>query len=255
MPSTVFQRLEIPSECGLIPPLVASGFVHFHPGHVSSAVFAGLRSLPCGYALDDERPPPPVHSTHRKPSLQTRPPETAGHFAASVRLRCKRRGHLLIRRQDLPGALLVLAPGTAPAGAGWPSLGSGRWPSAARLRRVHSARTRHATAKRRVMPVAVRYVHKRGCGHFSPRSPPDGGGFGTKNVLSLHRFEGIPASPHVPSRAAMRRLALCATARFSGFASRISQCTLRNPAKRGLRFWCIWFIHQTIAPEIKGTGD
>ncbi len=144
MPSTLFQRLETLSECGLIPPLVASGFVDFHPGHVSSAVFAGLRSLPRGDALDDERPPLPVHSTRRKPSLQTRPPEAAGQIAASVRLRCKRRGHSLFRRQDLPGALLVLAPGTAPAGAGWPSLGSGRWPSADRLRRVHYARTRHA---------------------------------------------------------------------------------------------------------------
>jgi hypothetical protein len=69
--------------------------------------------------------------------------------------RSKRRGHLPDRRQEppshgfggpsLPGAPFVLAPGAARAGAGWPALGSLR--SAVRLRRVHSARTRHATAK------------------------------------------------------------------------------------------------------------
>lgn len=79
VPSTVFQRLELLSECGLIPPLVASGFVDFHPVRVSSAVFAGLRSLSRGDALADERPPPPVHSTRRKPSLQTRPPKPPGN--------------------------------------------------------------------------------------------------------------------------------------------------------------------------------
>jgi len=158
VPSTLFQRLEIPSECGLIPPLVASGFVDSHPGHVSSAVFAGLRSLPRGDALADEHPPLPVHATRRKPSLQTRPPEAAGRIAASVRLRCKRRGHLPFRRQDLPGALLVLAPGTVRADAGLPALGSLR--SAVRLRRVHYARNRHATARRRVMPVAMRSVYR-----------------------------------------------------------------------------------------------
>ena len=43
-----------------------------------------------------------VNSTRRKPSLQTRPPNTAGQFAPSVRLRCKRQGHLPDRRQQGP---------------------------------------------------------------------------------------------------------------------------------------------------------
>ena len=44
--------------------------------------------------------PGSVNSTRRKPSLQTRPSSTAGQFAPSVRLRCKRRGHLPFRRQE-----------------------------------------------------------------------------------------------------------------------------------------------------------
>jgi len=117
--------LEIPSEFGLIPPLVASGFVDLHSGHVSSAVFTVLRKL------------------HPSKAVTSNPaPETAGQFATSVRLRCKRRGHLPFRRHDLPGALLVLAPGTVRAGARWPSLGSLR--STVRLRRVHFVSIRHA---------------------------------------------------------------------------------------------------------------
>ena len=83
-------------ECGL------ASLVDFHPGHVSSAIFAGLRKL---------------HPSKAVTSNAT--PKTAGQFAPSVRLRCKRRGHLPFRRQDLPGALLVLALCIAPAGRRW----------------------------------------------------------------------------------------------------------------------------------------
>ncbi len=77
-----------------------SGLLDFYPDRVSSAVFAGLRTLHPSKAVTSNAVP-----------------KAAGQFAPSVRLRCKRRGHLPLRRQDLPGALLVLAPGTAPASA------------------------------------------------------------------------------------------------------------------------------------------
>ena len=66
-------------ECGLAP------LVDFHPGHVSSAVFAGLRKLHPSKAVTSNTAP-----------------KAAGQFAPSVRLRCKRRGHLPFRRQERP---------------------------------------------------------------------------------------------------------------------------------------------------------
>lgn len=127
-----------------------SGFSAQISSNVPSSNAVSLRSListPAMFQVPFS--PGSVNSTRRKPSLQTRPPEAAGQFAPSVRLRCKRRGHLPFRRQDLPGALLVLAPGTAPAGGAGRRWGRSaiRRNSAARLRRVHSARTRHATAQ------------------------------------------------------------------------------------------------------------
>jgi hypothetical protein len=66
-------------ECGL------ASLADFHPGHVSSAVSAGLRKL---------------HPS--KPVTSNTAPNAAGQFAPSVRLRCKRQGHLPDRRQRRP---------------------------------------------------------------------------------------------------------------------------------------------------------
>ena len=110
-----------------------------------------------------------VNSTHRSPSLQTRPQTPPANsprvcaYGANVAAIC------LFGGKSLPVALLVLAPGTVRADAGLPALGSLR--SAVRLRRVHFARTRHATARRRVMPSAVRYVHKLWTVRISHRKP------------------------------------------------------------------------------------
>jgi hypothetical protein len=119
-------------------------------------------------------PPSSVDSTRRKPSLQTRPPKAAGQFAPTawpaeaMRRRLRRsnhHGHLPFRRQKPAGRSSRSRArhrlGCPASEAGWPSLGSGRWPSAVRLRRVHSARSRHAIPMlhRDVMPVALRSVH------------------------------------------------------------------------------------------------
>jgi hypothetical protein len=85
-----------PLGMGLIPPLVAAGFVDFHPGHVSSA---GSRHF--------------KHGPLRTPGKSSRPRCKAG-----VGTICFSGG------KSLPGALLVLAPGTVRVGAGWPALGS-----------------------------------------------------------------------------------------------------------------------------------
>ena len=49
-------------------------------------------------------PPRCVNFTRRSPPFQTRSSRTAGQFTPSVRLRCKRRGHLPFRRQEGPPA-------------------------------------------------------------------------------------------------------------------------------------------------------
>ena len=116
-----FQCLHTLTECGL------ASLVDCHPAAFQVPISPGSVKLHPSKAVTSNAAP-----------------KAAGQFAPSVRLRCKRRGHLPFRRQDLPGALLVLAPGTVRAGASWPALGSLR--SAVRLRRVHSARIRHATA-------------------------------------------------------------------------------------------------------------
>ena len=64
----------------------ASGLVAFHPRHVSSAISAVLRKLHTSEAVTSNTVP-----------------KTAGQFAPSVRLRCKRRGHLPFRRQEPAG--------------------------------------------------------------------------------------------------------------------------------------------------------
>ena len=56
-----------------------------HPHRVSSAVFAVLRERHLSKAVTSNAAP-----------------KTAGQFAPSVRLRCKRRGHLPFRRQERP---------------------------------------------------------------------------------------------------------------------------------------------------------
>ena len=89
--------------------------------------------------------PGSVNSTRQKPSLQTRPPKPPGNsprvcaYGANVAAIC------LFGGKTCPTLFSIVAPDTARAGASWPSLGSLR--SAVRLRRVHSARIRHATAR------------------------------------------------------------------------------------------------------------
>lgn len=140
--------------CGLTPPLVASGFVDFHPGHVSSAVFAGLHSLPRGDALADERPPLPVHSTRRNPSLKTRTPKPPGNsprvcaYGANVAAICFSGG------QNLPSAFLHSRARHREAGASWPALGSLR---SAVQHNVHSARI--SRANKLAWRNALRSVH------------------------------------------------------------------------------------------------
>ena len=114
-------------------------------------------------------PPCSVNSTRRKPSLQTRPPHAAGQFAPSVRLRCKRRGHLPFRRQDLPGALLVFAPVIVPAGASWPSLGSGLRPSADRTGSPASMGLRRRELRRKPAAAILSWPPPRQ-GYFAPAS-------------------------------------------------------------------------------------
>lgn len=130
-----------------------------------------LRSfIPTQAAFQVPFSPCSVCSNRRNPPFQTRPPKPPGNSPRVLdppqpsrrRLRrSKGHGHVPFRLPNCRALFSILAPCAAPAGAGWPPLGSGRWPSAVRLRRVHYARTRHTIPiqHRDVMPVAVRFVH------------------------------------------------------------------------------------------------
>lgn len=97
--------------CGLVPPAQA---------HRDSLI-----STPSTFQVSVS--PRSVNSTRQSPPLQAWPQSrrairpvlasdrVSGPFAFPA-------------GQSLPGALLVLAPGIAPTGAGWPSLGSSRFP-------------------------------------------------------------------------------------------------------------------------------
>lgn len=178
VPSTLFQRLEIPSECGLIPPLVASGFVDSRPGHVSSA---GSRHF--------------KHGPPRPPGKSPRVCACGANLAAI----CFSGGKSRLRMATAGRACRALFSFSRPAPLRLAQAGR-RWGRAAGPPRFGlAAFTPRASVTprrgRRVMPVALRSVHKTECGHFSPRSPPESGGFGTKNVVWGNGLEVCPRCP------------------------------------------------------------
>ena len=162
-------------ECGL------ASLVDFHPCRVSSAVFAGLRELHPSKAVTSNTAP-----------------KAAGQFAPSVRLRCKRRGHLPFRRQDLSDALFDCRAGHR---SGWRKLAVAgvaalRGPASPGSLRAHPSRHGADAVSCRLLcapftnAVAVT---------LRSRSPQCGGGFGTKSALCLRHVQGVCLMGRFPS--------------------------------------------------------
>ncbi len=159
--SSFFQCLDTFIECGL------ASLVDSHPRRVSSAISPGLRKL---------------HPSKAVTSNTT--PKAAGQFAPSVRLRCKRRGHLPFRRQDLSGALVDCRAGHR---SGWRRLAVAgvatlRGPASPGSLRAHPSR--HGADAVSCRLLCATFTSEKAHRPFFADSPTAGGGCRSKNVLT-----------------------------------------------------------------------
>lgn len=134
---------------------------------------------------------PPVKSRHFKHG-----PEAAGQFAASVRLRCKRRGHLLFRRAE-PAERF--SPFSRPAPCGLAQAGPLWGRCAPRFSTMFTPRASAAPTSWHGGMLCALFTSPT-TGHFSHRSPAFGGGFGAKNVLVKNLLAPPPLFCHAPTR-------------------------------------------------------